>query len=101
MENKIKRKIENNNKYSNYELKNKLLNYFINQGYNREDVLLYLEKYQKEENDILEKEFEKLYFKYKNKYDESVFKTKLKQKLYQKGFPSDKINLLIQKKTEE
>ena len=101
LENKIKRKIENNNKYSNYELKNKLLNYFINQGYNREDILLYLEKYQKEENDILEKEFEKLYFKYKNKYDESVFKTKLKQKLYQKGFPSDKINLLIQKKTEE
>lgn len=101
LENKIKKKIENNNKYSNYELKNKILDYFINQGYKREDILFYLEKYKKEDNDILKKEFNKLYCKYKNKYDENTFLLKLKQKLYQKGFSNEQINNLIQEKTEE
>ena len=101
MENRIKKKIESNHKYSNNELKNRLLNYFINEGYNKEDILNYLNKYQKDDNNILEKEFNKLYLKYKNKYDEEIFILKLKQKLFQKGFPNEEINKLIQEKTEE
>ena len=101
LENRIKKKIESNHKYSNNELKNRLLNYFINEGYNKEDILNYLNKYQKDDNNILEKEFNKLYLKYKNKYDEEIFILKLKQKLFQKGFPNEEINKLIQEKTEE
>ena len=99
LENKIKKKILTNHKYSNYELKNKLLNYFINEGYSREDIVFYIEKYQKNDNDILEKEFSKLYYKYKNKEKDFIFK--LKQKLIQKGFSREDINDLINKKTEE
>ena len=101
LENKVKKKIQSNHKYSNYELRNKLVNYFMNEGYDKEKIIYYIDRYQKDDTSILEKEFDKLYYKCKNKYDSKTLEMKIKQKLTQKGFPIDLINHLLQEKTEE
>lgn len=98
LENKIKKKINNNSKYSNYELKQKLLNEYIKDGYMKNDIILFIDKYLKDDYEILVKEFEKLYNKYKVKYETNVLKIKIKQKLIQRGFNIEYINELINKK---
>jgi len=88
----ILKKLNTNNKYSNNMIKQKLLNYFINQGYEKEMINEIIEDNQKEDNNIIKKEYEKLYNKYKNKYNEYELNRVIKQKLYQKGFSINEIN---------
>ena len=88
----ILKKLNSNNKYSNNMIKQKLLNNFINQGYEKEMINQIIEDNQKEDNNIIKKEYEKLYNKYKNKYNEYELNRIIKQKLYQKGFSIDEIN---------
>ena len=73
-------------------IKQKLINYFINQGYEKSMISEIIEDNQKEDNNIIKKEYEKLYNKYKNKYNEYELNRVIKQKLYQKGFSMDEIN---------
>ena len=70
--------------------------YLSNLGYSKEDINNHLENI-KLDNSKLEKEMEKIYNKLKTKYEGYTLKTKLKQKLYLKGFTSEEINDFIEK----
>lgn len=91
----IIKKISTNKKYSNNIIKQKILNHFINLGYEKNDILYILETNTQKDNEILKKEYIKLLNKLKNKYKDDELKFKIKQKLYQKGFEIDEINNLL------
>lgn len=88
----ILKKLSANTKYSNNMIKQKLINYFITQGYEKQMIIEILENNLESNTNILKKEYDKLYNKYKNKYNEYELKKVIKQKLYQKGFSIDEIN---------
>ena len=92
LEKMIIKKINSNTKYSENMLKNKLQNYFISLGYKKEEIIEIIEKNMVNNNQIIKKEYEKLYNKLKTKYNEEELKIKIKQKLYQKGFSIEEIN---------
>ena len=91
----IYKKLNTNTKYSTKLIKQKILNHFINLGYNREDINEILDKKAMNNNEILKKEYEKLFNKYNKKYEEEKLKYIIKQKLYQKGFQIEEINEII------
>lgn len=73
-------------------VKIKLLNYFTNLGYEKNDILECLNEFEiKTDINILQKEYDKLYIKYKNKYDSKRLNYIIAQKLYLKGFTSEDI----------
>lgn len=96
----MQKKINVNHKYSKNQFKKKIEIYFYNLGYNIEDIDILFDKLYVSTNEdcLLEKEYNKLYNKYKSKYDLNKLKLTIKQKLYQKGFELDKINEIINKK---
>ena len=94
LEKLITKKLNSNKKYSGKIIKQKITNYFITQGFNKEEINEILEKNTTNNNEIIKKEYNKLYNKYKNKYSEEQLKYTLKQKLYQKGFSIEDINEL-------
>ena len=98
LESKIYKEINKNRKYSNYEIKNRILNKFLKEGYDKEKIIELIEKYELNDQDILKKELNKIYDKYEKKYGRHIFQIKVKQKLIQKGFDIDEINELIRKK---
>ena len=97
----ILKKINYNRKYSNNQLKQRILNEMINLGYNKENILNILEKNIKDDSKILETEFDKLYNKLSKKYFDKELSNKLKQKLMLKNFKIEDINNLLQKKLED
>lgn len=101
LEKLVIKKINNNKKYSNYLLKQKILNEMINLGYEKNKILQVLEANLTNDISVLNKEFEKNYTKLEKKYNGVELITKLKQKLLQKGFNIDDINKLLKEKTEE
>ena len=102
LEKAILKKIKSNKKHSNYHLKQKIMNEMINLGYSKqiveEIINLNLEK---ENDDILEKEYLKLYNKFSKKYSGQDLSIKIKYNLLSKGFESDKINKLTELKKED
>lgn len=94
----INKKIKNNNHYSKYYLKQKLVKELNNLGYDKEMILQRIENLLINDDEILIKEFNKAYKKYSLKFQGNELKYKLKQVLYQKGFDVDKINELIEAK---
>ena len=92
----INKKIKSNTKDTEHIFKQKLTLYLSNLGYSKEDINNHLENI-KLDNSKLEKEMEKIYNKLKTKYEGYTLKTKLKQKLYLKGFTSEEINDFIEK----
>lgn len=101
LEKLVVKKIKSNKKYSNVYLKQKIINEMTNLGYKKEDILSILEYNIINDNDILTKEFDKVYSKLKIKYSSFELKNKVKQKLIQKGFLVEDINKLLQQKTED
>jgi len=97
LEKLIIKKINSNNKYSNKELRQKLLVEFTNLGYNRDDILNIIDNNISSDFDVALKEFNKQYNKLKIKYSGYELKTKLKQKMFSKGFSAEYINDLIEK----
>lgn len=95
LEKLIIKKLNNNQKYSEQILKQKLVLYFTNLGYDKEKILDIIENNKIKNNNIIEKEYIKLYNKFKNKYDKEKLNYILKQKLYQKGFNIDDINKIV------
>ena len=76
-------------------LKIKLVNYFINLGYSNEMIISELSSYKlKSDVNKLEKDYSRLYSKYKDKYDENELKYVLAQKLYAKGYTSEDVSKL-------
>lgn len=93
----ISKKIKNT-KYSNYVLKQKILNELLNLGYDKNQILTRLNNYNLSDSGVLDKEVEKLYNKLSKKYSGYELKSKIKAKLYQKGYSLDEINNSIEKR---
>lgn len=98
LEKLILKKLNSNNKYSNNFIKQKVINEMINLGYSKDKIIEIINKNIDSDNNVLEKEFNKLYSKLKIKYNGVELNNKLKQKLLSKGFEISKINELIQLK---
>ena len=97
LEKLIEKKISLNKKDSIYILKQKIANEFVNKGYYKETILDILESININDEDVLEKEFNKLYNKYKIKYQSNELETFVKGKLYKKGFSLENINEVLSK----
>lgn len=95
----IKKKVEQNHKYSNYILKQKINNEFYLLGYDSSMINDALESLLTED-DTLEKNFMSIYQKLSKKYTGETLIQKLKQKLYQKGYSFSEIEKMIQKKVD-
>lgn len=85
MEKLITKKVKNS-KYTGYYLKQKVVNEMSNLGYDKIDVVTIFDSIEKDDNTLLQKEFDKNYKKLSNKYSGKELANKIKQKLYQKGF---------------
>ncbi len=97
----IIKKIKANSKYSNIIIKQKILNEMINLGYSKDKILEIIDNNLLDNKEILNKEFNKLYNSFKNKYDNYNLKLKLKKRLVSKGFNISDINILIDKIKED
>ncbi len=83
----INKKIKSNNKYSNYKLKEKLLNDLNNLGYNKGDILEIVNSIDlKDDNNILEKNYNMIYNKLSKKYKGKELELQIINKMMQKGF---------------
>ena len=67
-------------------LKNKLLNNLLKMGYEKDDILSYLNDIQIDEDVLYQQEYQKAYNKLAKKYIGKELELRVKQKLYQKGF---------------
>lgn len=94
----IKKKFDSNTKYSKYQLKQKISLELINLGYDKDLIDSLINNFDFNENDLLEKEYNKIYNKLSKKYNGYELSNKIKQKLYAKGFDINLISDLIQKK---
>lgn len=88
--NKIKKYVDKNLKINKdkslFVFKEKMLNSLVNNGYSREDILFYLNEVSFDDEDIKNKEYDKLYKKLSSKYSGKELEYKIKQKMYAKGF---------------
>ena len=101
LEKLIIKKINSNKKYSNSYLKQKIMSDMISLGYNKDNILNIIDNNLSSDNSILENELNKVYNKFKNKYNGYELENKVKQRLIQKGFSVGEINILLQNKTED
>lgn len=92
----VNKKVKSNNKYSSYNLKQKLLMYLINLGYSKESIVPFLDNI-KVNNNAIEKEYKALYRKLSKKYSDDKLYYEIKNKLFKKGFTSEEINEIIEK----
>lgn len=85
----IDKKINSNHHYSNNKLKEKLLYDLSNEGYYKWMIEEIIKSKDFKENDMLvQKEYDKLFRKLSKKYVGSDLNYQIKQRLYQKGFNS-------------
>ncbi len=98
LEKLINKKIKTNSRDSKYKLKQKILNDFINKGYEKEMINQMFEKNYIEDNNIINKEYDRVYNKLKNKYAKTQLLYQIRQKLYQRGFTLEEINKIIEEK---
>lgn len=97
LEHIINKKIKTNNKDGIRKLKEKILYYCTNEGYQKEDIINILEKIEIPTNSsVLEKEAQKLYKKLALKYSGSALTFQLKGRLYQKGFLTEEIDRVVE-----
>lgn len=97
LEKGIKKILSLNKKYTGNVLKQRIYQYFLNLGYNNEMINNYINNIDYDNNNYLEKEFNKLWNKYNNKYDNAKLKYIIQQKLLQKGYQKIDIDNLIKK----
>lgn len=91
----ISKKIASNKNDSSYKMKQKLLNYLINLGYDREMILASINNLEFNNSGVVKKEYDKLLKKLSKKYEGQELLCQIKNKLYQKGFSIDDINEVI------
>ncbi|MFV0249601.1 MAG: hypothetical protein ACK5HP_00985 [Bacilli bacterium] len=92
----IFKKLNSNNKYSNYMIKQKLLYELINIGYDKNMINDCLEEIDIDESNMLKKEFDSIYKKLSKKLSEYELKNQIKNKLFQKGYKIENINEIIE-----
>ena len=93
--NKLINKKLSSNKDSSYMFKQKITNYLINLGYNKEQVLNSLNNINFNESNNLKKDYEKIYNKCIKKYQGKELIVQIKSKLYRKGYQMEDINEFI------
>lgn len=93
----IDKKINCNNKYSEYQLKQKISLDMVNKGYDRDTINSILDNYSFNDDELLLNEYNKLSAKLSKKYSGYELTSKIKQKLYSKGYDINKINEIIKK----
>jgi regulatory protein len=91
----INKQMRLNSKYTGNMLKNKILNYMINLGYDRDIIIEKIENMDFNSKSDINKEYQKLYKKYSNKYSGYKLDMTIKQKLYQKGYSEEDINKIV------
>ena len=91
----IEKEVRLNFKLPTIKMKNKIINRCINLGYKLEDINNILNNYDLISNSNIKSDYDKLYNKYCNKYDEYKLKSVLKSKLYQKGYSIEEINRIV------
>lgn len=87
----ITKKSKTNHKDSIYMLKQKLEKELFDLGYDKDMIHKNLSNIDIDENQIIEKEYNKLYKRLCNKYSGNELLYQIKQRLYKKGFSMDKI----------
>lgn len=93
----IMKKIKLNHKHSNYMLKQKLLMELSMNGFSKEMISEIFDACASE-NNVLEKEVTRVYYKLSKKYQGLELNKKLKEKLYQKGFSITEIDTILKEK---
>ncbi len=94
----VSKRVTINRKDSQRKLKEKILYYCLNEGYKKEDINDALNKIDfPQDNDILEKEADKLYKKLMRKYSDNDLLYQLKMKLIVKGFTYEEVEKIITK----
>lgn len=95
LEKLVNKKIKNP-KQSEYALKQKLLSYFINLGYYKDQIESELNKVNINSYDALKVEYEKQLRKLSKKYDGDELIFNIKNNLYKKGYKLDEIKKVIE-----
>lgn len=88
----IQKKIKANHQYSRGILKQRILSYFFDQGYEKEMILSIFDELYEEDPSIVEKEAMKLRKRLSKKYEGKELDFQLVSKLYQKGFLKEEID---------
>lgn len=88
----IDKKVKQNHKYPRTILKQKIISYYLDQGYSREMISTIFDELYKEDISIIEKEREKLRKKLSKKYEGKELEYQVMSKLYQKGFLKEEID---------
>jgi len=79
--------VKSNRNKSVYMLKNKIIEYLSNLGYEKSMIIEYINDIELQDNkNIIEKEYEKVYKKLSKKYSGKELEYKVKQKMYSLGF---------------
>lgn len=91
----ILRKINSNTKYSNYVLEQKIISDLLNKGYDLEMIKEIMFKNIKTDKSVIQKEATKILTKLQKKYTDNELYYELKNKLYQKGFKKEEIEMYI------
>lgn len=81
-----------------YTIKTKLKNELFNLGYDSELIDELLNNINKDESNIIEKEYDKAFIKFSKKHSGIYLENNIKSYLYKKGFNLDDIGRLIDKK---
>lgn len=85
LEKLIDKRIKSNRTYGESILRQKIINDFMNKGYDKSEIIIILDTKNLTDDSLYEKEYKKLYSKYSRKYSGSELEYLIKQKLYQKG----------------
>ncbi len=87
----IEKKIKFNKNTSSYMLKNKIIIDLVNLGFNKEDIVSELNKFEIDDKEAYNHEYEKIKKILEKKYSGDELKFKIKEKLYKKGFRYNEI----------
>ena len=93
----VLKKVSNNHKHSRYMMKQKVISNMLKDGYDYEMILDILNGIDIN-NNVLEKEFDKLYNQLLKKDQADIYKV-IKNKLFKKGFSNEEIIDMINQKT--
>ncbi len=91
LEKQMKKKIQLNKNKSKNMLKQTLVSYFVNLGYEKDKICYYFDNNYVENQDIIQKEYDKLYKKYSLTKSNKELDFFIKSKLYSKGFSKEDI----------
>ena len=90
LEKLVNKKIKTNRKYSLMMLKNKIITFLYNEGYDKTIIIDVLNNIDIDiDSSIINKEYEKLYNKLSKKYEGSALEYQIKIKLKSKGFTNE------------